>query len=80
MDKNDLSNKAVSLMKERDSLNKQVKKLTLENKKLTKQLILSGVVQPKANSSIIKPVCVCDEMTKEGISSWWCEACKTDWV
>ena len=44
------------------------------------QLILSGVVQPKANSSIIKPVCVCDEMTKEGISSWWCEACKTDWV
>ena len=45
MTKNDLANKAVSLMKERDDLNKQVKKLRLENKKLTKQLILSGVEQ-----------------------------------
>jgi hypothetical protein len=43
MTKNDLENKAISLMKERDSLNKQVKKLTLKNKKLNQQLILSGV-------------------------------------
>ena len=50
------------------------------DKALKEQLTIPVVVQPKANSSIIKPVCVCNEMTKEGVSSWWCEACKTDWV
>ena len=49
MTKNDLSNKSVSLMKERDGLIKQVKKLTLENKKLTKQLTLTDVSKSLMN-------------------------------
>lgn len=49
--------------------------------KLLKEQLHIPVVAPlKANSSIIKPVCICNEMTKEGVSSWWCEACKTEWI
>ena len=38
------------------------------------QLKLCGVGVPKANS------CICNEMRKKGVTSWWCSACKTDWV
>ena len=43
MTKNDLANKAVSLMKERDLLENKVKQLTLANKKLEKQLRIGCV-------------------------------------
>lgn len=41
---NYLENKAISLMKERDALSKQVKKLILQNKKLTEKLKLTSVI------------------------------------
>lgn len=44
------------------------------------QLNIHSVVQPKANSSIIKPVCICDEMREKGVDNWFCDACKTEWV
>ncbi len=39
-----------------------------------KQLKLYDVVQPKANS------CICDEMRRKKVDSWYCSACKTDWI
>jgi hypothetical protein len=75
MTKNDLANKAVSLMKERDALEKQVKKLTLENKKLTKQLRIGGVSNWVAVKDDMPENCdqvfVKYENGKYGINEWW---------
>jgi hypothetical protein len=64
MTKNDLANKSVSLMKERDALEKQVRKLTLENKKLNKQLLIDGVSKWVAISNYVSPERLSDVIAK----------------
>lgn len=65
-----------------NEMNKCANKFILQDSinDMNQALTIPVVVQPKANSSIIKPVCICNKMTKKGVISWWCEACKTDWV
>ena len=54
-----------------NNVSERVDKPELMENSEPKALIIDGVVES---------ACICDEMRKQKVESYYCHACKTDWV